>query len=70
MEYKGWVTKEQKHKMNDSINKNDFKLLIVYGDDKRYRCLGLNITDVENNKELLLGNVVQSVESLAPDKRI
>ena len=53
IEFKGWVTKEMTHKMNDALSKNDFNLLIVYGRDKRYRDLGLNLEDISLNPKLL-----------------
>lgn len=53
IEYKGWVTKEMTHKMEDAKRRNSMKLLIVYGDDKRYRDLGLNLSQVEKNPEIL-----------------
>jgi hypothetical protein len=53
IEYKGWVTEEMTHKMEDAKRRNSIKLLIVYGDNKRYRDLGLNLFQVEKNPEIL-----------------
>lgn len=47
VEYKGWVTNEMKHKMSDSLKRNNFNLLIIYGNDKRYKNLGLNLNKFE-----------------------
>lgn len=49
IEYKGWITRKMDHKMKDSVKRNDFNLLIIYGDDPRYSKLGLNITEFEND---------------------
>lgn len=49
VEYKGWVTEAMTHKMEDAVRRNDFKLLIIYGSNKRYKDLGLNITTVTEN---------------------
>ena len=57
IEYKGWVTKAIIHKMESAVLKNNFKLLIIYSDDKRYRDLGLNITELEINPKLLMCNI-------------
>jgi hypothetical protein len=53
IEYKGWVTKEMSHKMEDARKRNRMKLLIVYGNDKRYRDLGLNLSQIESNPQIL-----------------
>jgi hypothetical protein len=54
IEYKGYVTKKMKHKMENSLKGNNFKLLIIYSDDKRYCNLGLNMNEVKNNPEKIL----------------
>ncbi len=53
IEYKGWVTKEMSHKMEDACKRNPIKLLIVYGNNKRYRNLGLNLLQIEENPQIL-----------------
>lgn len=58
IEYKGWVTEEQKHKMCDAKRKNKLNLLIIYGNEYRYRNLGLNISSIEKKPEILIGNMV------------
>ena len=58
LEYKGWVTDEMNHKMIDSQNKNNFKLVIIYGNDKRYEKLGLNLSQIQNDKNLLLRSLM------------
>lgn len=58
VEYKGWLTNEMKHKMEDALLKNKFKLLVVYSDDKRYSDLGVSISDIENDRSLLYGLLV------------
>lgn len=58
IEYKGFVTSEMKHKMENSLIHNDFKLLIIYGRDKRYSKLGLNIDDLLKDHQILLDNLV------------
>lgn len=54
VEYKGWVTEEMKHKMKDAESKNSLRLLIIYGYDKRFSDMGLNLTILEQNNVLLL----------------
>lgn len=56
IEYKGWVTDEMTHKMNDAKDKNlDLNLLIIYSENKRYANLGLNISQfLTNSKDILL----------------
>lgn len=54
VEYKGWVTYEMSHKMEQSKKQNNFKLLIIYGKDKRFSKLGLNLQQIQDNNELLL----------------
>lgn len=47
VEYKGWVTEKINHKMNDSLKRNNFNLLIVYSMDKRYKNLGINLSTLK-----------------------
>lgn len=47
LEYKGWLTDSMRHKMKDAKLKNDFNLLIVVGEDKRFSSDGLIINDLE-----------------------
>ena len=54
VEYKGWVTESMTHKMEDAVRRNGFKLLIIYGQNKRYKDLGLNITTVTENVDHLI----------------
>ena len=65
LEYKGWVTEKMNHKMNDSKKRNSFKLLIVYSNDKRYKDLGLNIKQIQLEKQLLL-DCVKSLAGKTP----
>jgi hypothetical protein len=58
VEYKGWLTNEMKHKMKDALSKNNFKLLVIYSDDKRYKDLGISISCLENDRSLLYGSLV------------
>ena len=53
VEYKGWVTDKMEHKMKNALENNDFKLLIIYGNDKRYKNKGLNLKDLQNDNSLL-----------------
>ncbi|MNB84573.1 hypothetical protein D3C81_804320 [compost metagenome] len=53
VEYKGWVDSKMKHKMNNAQSLTNFNLLIIYGHDKRYKDLGLNIEQIENNSNIL-----------------
>lgn len=57
VEYKGFVTDDMQHKMNDAQLKNDFKLLIVYSDNKRYKNLGLNIEQLENDPNVIWNHI-------------
>lgn len=52
VEYKGWVTDKMEHKMNNSLENNEFNLLIIYGNDKRYRDMGLNLLSLQNDNSL------------------
>lgn len=54
VEYKGWVTDEMTHKMEDSVKRNGFKLLVIYGTNKRYKDLGLNIGTITGNPKTLI----------------
>jgi hypothetical protein len=53
LEYKGWITEEMIHKMEDAKKRNDLKLLIIYGNDRRYKDLGLSIVELEVDNALL-----------------
>jgi len=57
LEFKGWVTPEMIHKMENSLKNNNFKLLIVYGDNKRYKNMGLNIEMLEKMPSILFENI-------------
>jgi hypothetical protein len=57
VEFKGWVTPKMTHKMNNAMEHNLLKLLIIYGKDKRYSKLGLNIKDVEEDSTKLLNEL-------------
>ena len=50
LEYKGWITSEMEHKMNDAVLKNDLNLIIIIGDDKRYFGKGIMISEIEKLK--------------------
>ena len=49
LEYKGWLTDSMRHKMKDAKLKNDFNLLIVVGEDKRFSNDCLNIKELEKH---------------------
>jgi hypothetical protein len=53
VEYKGWVIPDMVHKMNDAKENNDFNLLIVYSNCKRFSTMGITIDDVENGAPLI-----------------
>jgi hypothetical protein len=57
VEYKGFVTEKMKHKMSEAERMNGFKLLIIYSNDKRYRNLGLNISQVKENNNTIIDNI-------------
>lgn len=57
VEYKGWITDKMAHKMNKAVDINGLSLVIVYGDSKRYRDLGLNTLQIKDNPMLLLDAV-------------
>lgn len=59
VEYKGYVTSDMKHKMDNAqlLNPN-LNLIIVYSDDKRYRDMGLNLSEIKNNPKKLLAGLV------------
>lgn len=58
VEYKGWVTTEMKHKMENSLKKNNYKLLVIYGDNKRYRNLGLSLSEVKKDPNKIIDGLV------------
>lgn len=66
LEYKGWITYEMAYKMQEAQKINNFKLLIVYSNDKRYKHLGLNLDQIINNPKLLYRSLVQLVEQQSP----
>ncbi len=50
VEYKGWITNKMHHKMQDAQKRNkDLNLKIIYGNDKRYRKLGLCLEEVQQD---------------------
>jgi hypothetical protein len=57
VEYKGWIDDKNSHKMNNALVKNNFKLLIIYSNSKRYKNLGLNLESLKANNTLLLNNL-------------
>lgn len=58
VEYKGWIDSKISHKMKNSLQLNNFKLKIIYSNDKRYKKLGLNLEQIENCYDnLLLENI-------------
>jgi hypothetical protein len=59
VEYKGWVTQKINHKMSNALENNNFKLLIIYSNDKRYRDLGLNLEQITNNNNLIIDNITK-----------
>ncbi len=46
IEYKGWITEKMSHKMSDAQSRNNLKLLIVVGSDKRYIDMGLSLEEL------------------------
>ncbi len=36
------------HKMNDAIKRNNLDLLIVIGEDKRYKKYGISLSELKN----------------------
>lgn len=54
VEYKGWVTSDMIHKMDYATKENELKLLIVYGNEKRYRNLGLTIDQICEDPKILI----------------
>lgn len=54
IEYKGFVTHDMQYKMSQAQKLNKIKLLIIYSNDKRYKHLGLNLSQIQSNKFLLL----------------
>lgn len=57
VEYKGWVTIEMKHKMEEAVSNNNLKLVIIYSNDKRYRDLGLNLQTIQKDPCSLLDKI-------------
>lgn len=53
LEYKGWITDKMKYKMDNAKINNNFNLFILYGNDKRYNNLGINLNELINNPNLL-----------------
>lgn len=58
IEYKGWLTDSMKNKMNMAQKYNNFNLLIIYGNDRRYKNLGLNLEQIESDPKLILASMV------------
>lgn len=53
VEYKGWLTQEMKHKMNDSVRQNeDLKLIIIFGDYPKNKDLGISFSQIKDKKFL------------------
>lgn len=57
VEYKGWVTPDMEHKMDSATKENELKLLIVYGEEKRYRNLGLSIGTLSETPKILIAHL-------------
>lgn len=57
VEYKGFVTERMEHKMKDALDKNNFDLLIIYSNNKRYRYLGLNDDQVKNDNNIIIEKI-------------
>ena len=56
VEYKGWTINVMEHKMKDTKEKNNFKLLIIYS--KKYANKDrLSLEEVEKNNALLIKNI-------------
>ena len=49
-EYKGWITEEMTHKMEDAKIKNNLDLTIIVGGDKRYKDFGITLDELKNEK--------------------
>lgn len=54
VEYKGWIDKKNLHKMTNALENNNFKLKIIYSNDKRYKDLGINLDDIKTTTNNLL----------------
>jgi hypothetical protein len=61
IEYKGFVTEKMIHKMNESQKVNNFKLLIIYSDDERYKNMGLSLSEIKKDNKLLLNGLYKRV---------
>lgn len=58
VEYKGFVTDKMIHKMNDAVEKNNFYLLIIYSNNKRYKNIGLNDDQIKNDKNSIIDAIL------------
>lgn len=47
IEYKGWLTDDMRHKMSDSRSRNNINLIIIVGEDPRFKEDGLGIKEFE-----------------------
>lgn len=56
LEYKGWLTDDMRHKMKESRKNKDLNLLIVVGNDPRFKNDGISIKD--------FANIVKNTEQL------
>ena len=66
IEYKGWIDKKNSHKMTDAVQKNNFVLVIIHSNAERYRNLGLNLSEVQENPELILKEAANVMEKQGP----
>ena len=47
------------HKMNDSVERNKFNLLIIYTNNKKFKHLGYNLENLIKNPNSLLEKMVK-----------
>ena len=59
VEYKGFITERMEHKMKDALNKNNFDLLVIYSNNKRYKHLGLNDDQIRNDNNTIIENIIK-----------
>jgi hypothetical protein len=59
VEYKGFITEKMEHKMKDALSKNNFDLLIIYSNNKRYKHLGLNDEQIKNDNNIIIENIIK-----------
>ena len=53
IEYKGWVTSEMEWKMENAKANNNLNLIIIVGNDKRYKEFGISLHEYLDSKFFL-----------------